>query len=406
MRPSATHLPSLLGGILFALSGLFLLGAGALAGLNSLLTPLQGGPIQVPGMILFATLGFEALLLFAAAFVAFQKLAQNPWADQASSLSLPPGYWIVALLIAGAALLIGHLVADNESVNWLILPVFTLAAIVLPLGLALVFGLHTLPLGARWETWCVLGLSMTLVPFLLLALEAFVAIVFLIIIIANVASQPELATELQMLSEQLLILGPDPEAALELLAPIVIQPGVMVIALLYMAVFVPAIEEIFKPLGVWLLAGKLNSIAQGFTLGALSGAGYALIETVGVSAQTSEWAGLLFARIGTALLHITTSALMGAAIVTAWRERRYLRILGTYFLAALLHGLWNALAVLFSFSTLAELGELPGRLGTVQPVAIAAMSILAVGFFLILVIMNRRLRKTVLLLKDDRDSGP
>jgi hypothetical protein len=162
--------------------------------------------------------------------------------------------------------------------------------------------------------------------------------------------------------------------------------------MLYMAVFVPAVEEIFKPLGVWLFAGKLNSIAQGFALGALSGAGYALIETVGASAQTTEWAALLLGRIGTALLHITTSALMGAAIVSAWRERRFLRLLGIYVLATLLHGLWNALAVLFSFSTLAELGELPGRLGTAQPVAIAGMSLLALGFLSILVVMNRRLR--------------
>lgn len=395
MKRSGTHLPSLLGGILFALSGLFLLGTGALAGLNSLLTPLQGGTIQVPGMILFAMLSFEAILLFAAAFFMFQKQAQNPSADQASSLSLPPWYWIVALLAAAAALLIGHLVADNESINWLILPVLTLPAIVLPLALALVFGVHTLPLGARWQTWSVLGLSMTVVPFLLIALEAFVAIFLLIILIAYVASQPELAVEVQGLAEQLRILGPDPEAVFELLAPIVVQPGVVLVALLYMAVFVPVVEEIFKPLGVWLLAGKLNSIAQGFALGALSGAGFALIETVGASAQASEWAELLFARIGTALLHITTSALMGAAIVAAWRERRYLRLLGTYFLATLLHGVWNAFAVLFSFLTLAEPRELPELPGISRPATVAAMSLLALVFLSILVVMNRRLRSRV-----------
>jgi hypothetical protein len=392
MKTSSTHLPSLLGGILFALSGLFLLGTGALAGLTSLLNLLQGEAIQAPGMILLAMLSFEALLLFGAAFFMFQKQAQNPLADQASSLSLPSWYWIVAVLTAGAALLLGHLVAENASVNWLILPVLTLPAIVLPLGLALVFAVQTLPLGARWETWAVLGLSMTLVPLLLVGLEVFAAIVLLIMSIAYVVSQPELAAELEGLAEYLQIIGPDPEAALEVLAPILVQPGVVVIVMLYMAVFVPAVEEIFKPLGVWLFAGKLNSIAQGFALGALSGAGYALIETVGASAQTTEWAALLLGRIGTALLHITTSALMGAAIVSAWRERRFLRLLGIYVLATLLHGLWNALAVLFSFSTLAELGELPGRLGTAQPVAIAGMSLLALGFLSILVVMNRRLR--------------
>jgi hypothetical protein len=169
----------------------------------------------------------------------------------------------------------------------------------------------------------------------------------------------------------------------------------MVIALIYIAVLVPAIEELLKPLGVWLLAGRLDSGAQGFTLGALSGAGYGLIETIGVSAQAGEWASLLFSRIGTGLLHITMSALMGAAIVIAWRERRYLRLIGTYFLAVLLHGIWNAFATLFTFSTLAEFTDQPGRLGTIQPMLIAVMSLLAVVLFVILLVFNRRMRKTV-----------
>jgi hypothetical protein len=167
----------------------------------------------------------------------------------------------------------------------------------------------------------------------------------------------------------------------------------MVTALLYIAVIVPAVEELLKPLGVWLLAGRLDSPAQGFTLGALSGAAYGLIETIGVSGQAEEWASLLFSRIGTGLLHITTSALVGAAIATAWRERRYLHLLGTYFLAVLLHGLWNTSAVLFTFSTVAELSNQPGRLSTLQPVWIVAMSVLAVILFVILLLSNRRMQR-------------
>src|SRR6185436_18726994 len=126
---------------------------------------------------------------------------------------------------------------------------------------------------------------------------------------------------LQALSQKIMLLGPQSEAARDLLSPFLTRPGVISVALVYIAILVPALEEIFKPLGVWLLAGKLDSAAQGFTLGALSGAGYALIETIGVTGQQGDWASLLFTRIGTGLLHITTSALMGAAIVLAWRER-------------------------------------------------------------------------------------
>jgi hypothetical protein len=173
------------------------------------------------------------------------------------------------------------------------------------------------------------------------------------------------------------------------------NPGVILTALLYTALFVPAVEELFKPLGVWLLARKLESLAQGFALGALSGASYALIETIGVSGQGGEWATLLFTRIGTGLLHITTSALMGAAIVAALREKRYLRLLGTYILAVTLHGLWNTSAILYTFSTLAKTLGQTDRLSTIQPITIVALSLLAAGLFAILLISNHQMQKII-----------
>jgi RsiW-degrading membrane proteinase PrsW (M82 family) len=299
-------------------------------------------------------------------------------------------------LIAASAMLIGSLMGASTPANWLVLPILTLPAVVLPLAVLLALGTQGLPWGSRWGSWSALGLGMSLTPFLLLALETVVAVFAFVGVVAYVMTQPQLISELQALSERIMILGPQSqEEALDLLSPFLTRPGVMVMALLYMAIFVPALEELLKPLGVWLFAGRLESPAQGFTLGALSGAGYALIETIGVSGQVAEWASLLFTRIGTGLLHITTSALVGAAIVRAWRERRYLGFIGTYFLAVVLHGLWNAAALLFAFSTLADLLEQPGRLATFQPLVIVVMSVLAVGLFAILILSNRKMRKTI-----------
>ena len=395
LNTSQTHLPSLLGSILFAISALLLLGIGLLMGFTALFSWLNGNPMQIQQTILFIALGFEAALLFAASFFSFQKTLQKPSADQPSSFSLSRLQIVLGILIAAGAILIGYQVGAVQSVNWLVLPVLTVPAVALPLAVILALGSRSLPMGTRWQTWSVLGLGMTLAPFLLLILETIVAIILFFGVVVYIVAQPELILELQALSRQIMILGPESEAALDLLAPLLTKPGVIVIALIYIAVIVPAIEELLKPLGVWLLAGRLDSAAQGFTLGALSGAAYGLIETIGVSGQAGEWASLLFSRIGTGLLHITTSALMGAAIVIAWRERRYLRLIGTYLLAILLHGLWNTFAMLFTFSTLAELTDQPGRLGTLQPILITIMSILAVVLFIILITSNRRLQKTV-----------
>jgi hypothetical protein len=364
-------------------------------GFTALFSSFNGQAVQAQQTIFFIAFGFEAILLFVAAFFAFQKMLEKPAADQAAFLAIPRWQIMVGALIAALSLLIGYLVSGNTSVNWLLLPMLTIPAVVLPLVVVLAMGTRGLPMGSRWQSWSVLGLGMTLTPLLLLVLESVVAVIVFIGIVAFVMGQPELASELEALSRQVIILGPQTEEALNLLSPLLTKPGVIITALIYVAVLVPAVEELIKPLGVWLLAWRLDSPAQGFTLGALSGAGYALIETVGVSGQATEWASLLFSRIGTGLLHITTSALVGAAIVLARRERRYLNLIGTYLLAVLLHGLWNTFAMLFTFSNLADLLEQPGRLSTLQPMLLGVLGILAVALFVILLVSNLKLRDAI-----------
>lgn len=377
-------------------------------GLTALFSFFTGESIKVEQTIIFITLGFEGIVLFVAAFFAFQKTLQKPSADEELSFSISRWQILIFVITALAAILIGYQISGVKTVSWFFLPLLTIPAIVLPLLAILALGAQKLPFGTRWQSWNVLGLGMTLVPFVLFMLEVVVLIIIFVIVIAYIIAQPELASELQALSQQIMLLGPQSEAARDLLSPFLTRPGVITVALLYIAILVPALEEIFKPLGVWLLAGKLESPAQGFTLGALSGAGYALIETIGVSSQTVEWASLLFSRIGTGLLHITTSALMGAAIVLAWRERRYLRLVGTYLLALTLHGLWNTFAILFTFSSLAEVFGQSGGLITLQPIMITGMSILAIGLVAILVLSNRKMRNTAqfMLQEPDVDQTP
>ena len=364
-------------------------------GSTALLSFFTGEAVKVEQTILFIAFGFEGIVLFTAAFFSIQKTLQKPSADQDTSFSVSFWQIVIIMIVAFASILIGYQISGIKTINWLFLPMLTIPAIVLPLLALLALGTQKLPFGTRWQSWNVLGLGMTLVPFLLFMLEIAVVIIIFFVIIAYIITQPELASELQRLSQQIILLGPESETTRDLLSPFLTKPGVIITTLVYIAILVPALEEIFKPLGIWLLAGKLESPAQGFTLGALSGAGYALIETIGVSSQTGEWASLLFSRIGTGLLHITTCALMGAAIVLAWRERRYLRLIGTYFLAVTLHGLWNTFAMLFTFSGLAELLGQQDGLGTLQPIMIIAMSILAIGLFAILVLSNRKMRNAV-----------
>jgi hypothetical protein len=236
---------------------------------------------------------------------------------------------------------------------------------------------------------------MTLAPFILVLLELFALLMIGVIAVAVLMAQPGFEAQIQWLSMQIYGLDPQSTEAQDLIAPYLLEPGVIGVSLVYFAMVVPLLEELFKPLGVWFFANKLTSPAQGFALGALSGSAYALIETLGVSAQTADWAELLLTRIGTGALHITSSALMGAAIVYAVRERRYLRLLGTYLLSISLHGLWNTIAIFFAFGTIAEYFDLDHPLRQIQTPLNLGMAALSVVLLFILVVSNQRMRATL-----------
>ncbi len=86
---------------------------------------------------------------------------------------------------------------------------------------------------------------------------------------------------------------------------------------------------------------------------------------------------------------------MGAAIFYAFREHRYWRLLGIYFLSVFLHGLWNALAILYTFATLTELLHQKTLFNKLQTPLTISMTILGVVFSIILVLSNRRMRATL-----------
>ena len=394
MKTSSTHLPSLFGSLLFLLGAVFGLGAALLLGIVALSRGLVGGSFDARETIVFMVVAFEGVLLLAAAVISIQKFLHIPSADRDTSYTISPWQIGVCILLAGLALLLGHLITDNPSVNWLLLPILTLPAVFLPILLLLGLGVRRIPLGTRWMAWNVLGLSMTLVPFVLFILEIIVLFLILILVAFFAVSQPQIVAEMERITSQIYMMGPspDPEVMLEMFAPFLLKPGVIGISLVYIAVLVPMMEELIKPLGVWLFGNQLQSPAQGFALGALSGAAYALVETFGVSPQTTDWAAMLLSRVGTGLLHVTTSALMGGAIALAIRERRYLRLLGTYLLAVSLHGLWNASAIFYTFSNLASYLERTGSLTRFSPPIVVGMTILSAVLLAILVLSNRRMR--------------
>ena len=388
MKTSQFHFTSFSSFLFFAVSALFLLMLSGILGLSALLLFFSENQVEVQPISYFVAFGFLATLLGVASVISIAKFLNNPFVESIVTTSYTGVKLLAGLVVIGLVLGLGYITQDNQSINWLTLPLLTVPAAALPVWLILRLGIKELPLGSRWRVWGTLGLSMSFTPLLLFLLEV-VAIVFIFLfVMIYVLANPQISMELQRLATQFTYIDPQSEEAIDLIMPFLAKPGVIVTALSLFSFIIPMMEEAFKPLVVWLLAGKLTSRAQGFALGALCGAGFALAETLNVSGQADGWAEILIARIGTSAMHITTSALIGSAIVSAFQENRYLHLLGTYLLSVLLHGAWNAAALTNGFATILSYGQ-PDRVQLLLTASTIGLIVLSLGFITILVTSNR-----------------
>lgn len=382
--------------VILVLSAASLLLAAFGVGVNSLIVLFTKDGDAAAQMVTAFSFGFEGTALLLAAWFVLQKSMGREQAD--ALIRVPFAGWQIAavIVLALASIGIGAAVALTEVtwLAWLILPTLTLTVIVPPIWVLFGIGAREIELGSRWRVFGIFGLSMTLAPLVMITLEAVLLAVGIILgAVFVVVTQPELMQELMRLVS-LLKVTTDEDAILELIAPYLSNPLLIAAAVGYVAVLVPLVEELFKPLAVWLFAWKLESPAQGLALGMLSGAAFALVESLNASgAGTESWAVVVSVRAGTSMLHIVASGLVGWGIASAFRERRILRLVAAYSSAVLIHGIWNACAVGVGLSALGEFIGKPEWLSTVMPAMVGGMFTLAVGMFFALMKFNQKVRK-------------
>ena len=295
--------------------------------------------------VLGTMFGFIGLLLVPGLWTAFQKLQNRIEPD--GDARLPFALWHIPLiLIAWAAgLFAGQWAVDAPSPAWILLPILIPLCVVPPIWLIMGLagrGYHFRP---RWRNWNALTIGTTFGPFVILIVEVIVLGTLLAAVVLFIMSQPEMMEKMQALAFRMQYAQSE-EAMLALMGPLVASPGFIGTLLFAVSLLVPLVEELLKPLAVWIFARRLETRLDGFVLGALCGAAYALFETGGLGAAAGgDWLLVLGARGGTSLLHIATSAWMGSAIVPAIRERKIVQLFGVYALSIFLHGTWNALSI-------------------------------------------------------------
>lgn len=363
-------------------------------GVSSIMGLFTNGGDPAGGMISSVAFGLEAVILLLCSWFVLQKTMRR---EQAGiPFKFPFARWQVIVVIGVVTLsaLLGGVAAFTEIawLNWIILPVLTILVIVPPIWMLFGLGTNGIELGPRWRVFGILGLGMTIGPLIMIVLELVLLLGGVIAGLVMVAIQkPDLFQEIINLGQR--IQGEtDQQLVLNLVAPYIANPAVIAAILGYIAVMVPMIEELLKPLAVWIFARKIESPAQGFAMGMLSGAAFALLESLNASGDGSaNWPVIVSIRAGTSLLHMTASGLVGWGIVSAFREKRIMRLAAAYFSAVLIHGIWNACAVGAGISTIGELIGKPEWLYTIIPAAVSGMIVLGIGMFMLLIASNRKL---------------
>jgi hypothetical protein len=386
--PSALQLGLSLFAILLLFGGAFIIAVAALVGGFM----QDAGADVLTGLLTAASLVGIGILLIPSVYYSLFRLLGKPAVDIRPFLKrLRPGTW---LLLFPLVVLLGLAVSQVDALAWLLLPGLHLLAIGVPVAWLVYLAVRDLPLGSSQRMWGVFNTGLALAPVLISLLELLAIGGLVLVAIVYIAGQPEIVADLMQFAEEAQNGLLTQQEMLDRLGPYLLRPGVILGVLAAGALIVPLIEEALKPLGVWLLAGRPLSARAGFAAGALSGAGFALTESLMMSSGGAEWAPLVVVRMGTGVIHILTAALTGWALALAWKQRRYGLLLGTYLTTVLIHGLWNGLSILTVFSELARMQNRPDALPVISRLAVGAplaLLLLTAGALLLLVFFNRRL---------------
>lgn len=340
------------------------------------------------------------VLLIPLLVLSIYELQEKPapvWLDL--NKSIPSRIVGLSILVWPCVVLLGWWIAGHDNLA----PMWLGAINVLVVGLPILWIFHIaqnkLPGGSQVRKWRIFGFSITIMPMVVILFELIAVVILGVLgflwISLRFADVPHFEQAVTSLFDQIMLYGDDLEGILSLMKSFILQPSVIFWGLAVIGGIMPMIEEIFKPLAFWSLAGRKITYSEGFVGGLLCGAGFALIENIFYFTNVSmaeDWVFMAIGRAGTGVLHMLASALMGWGLAAAWSKGKAVFTIITTVSAFLLHGIWNIIAVVSGLVPVLILEKEPTlaqMLLSLVPIFFLLMLSLT-GLFLI----NRYLRKT------------
>jgi hypothetical protein len=379
---SKVYLPSL--GMLIISGGGALISLTSAAGLilAGLITWL-GSNIEESGAHLLLSFGWASalqfLLLLPATVFAILRLIDVSFPVWNSRKAY--GFSVAGLVLVPITIAIGSRLTQEPRLAELILPVLQLFVIGLPLVWLLAMGTRGFPAGTSQRGWNIFSFSSVIsIPIIL--------VVEMVIILGLVAAGfawlgfflPDLLQQMGHTIERLVNVQSDLESIIRILRPYINQPLVFAGGLALTAGIIPIMEELLKPMALWFFAGRPLSPREGFTGGLICGASFALLESLGAMANPTmeTWPLIAIGRIGTGILHMGTTALVGWGLGKAWSEEKYGSLAGAFIAAVGFHSVWNIFGLMTGLSEISEMlniqSEIVRRMITISPFVLILLS--------------------------------
>jgi hypothetical protein len=347
------------------------------------------GATLLSGFTLSASEGFAMLLVSFSMFFLATLLGPSVYysmrrilGSASAPLRLDRRHGLLLLLLP--LVFAAGLWATGQNYELLIV-IFNLLTIGLSVAWVAWVAVRGIHVGSLQRAWGALASGLAATPFFALIIEGVALLIGGFLLGIYIQGNSTLAPVLEELQQIR-----DPELMAQNLGQLAADPLVFAAALFGLSVFVPIVEELLKPIGVYLLMGRKLTNAQGFAIGALCGAGYALAETALISANPEDLLVGNLARFGTTAMHIFTAALSGYGLARARNQRNWLIAPAFLLMSMVLHGVWNGVAVMMAAFTLqdpAAATELTLSVG----VAAGVLGVLAFGSLAALYVINRRL---------------
>ena len=298
------------------------------------------------------------------------------------------------MVLAVPLVVLGQSLADQSTqFSVLVLPPLQLVVVALPVWWVLETGRRGLNPGSAQRGWGIASVGTLITMPLIIVLEGMSIFLAALLGYSWLSAHPQALQELQTMFRAMSGSGISSGQASQILGPLLSQPGIIFLFFLYLSVIGPLIEETFKPLALWFLAGRKITPSQGFTAGLVCGAVFALLESLSniYPALASDWASTVAVRVVAALLHITFSGLVGLGLALAWRRGKYIQLGGLFLLAVAMHGLWNGVSLLSGLAPLLDPAQYPVLVWLGQ-YSNVFMVVLAVFILALLLGVNRYLR--------------